>query len=92
MQTEDREKIRINWVRLSQETPITNILAYFYQEGTFKKTTIEDILWERPSQRSWIFLDTLQRSGPRAFGVLVKALKECGKEDLAQLLEDGEAL
>ena len=92
MQSHHRETIRKNWVKLSQEAPVESLLAYFYQEGIFKQSTVQDILWEKPSQRSWAFLDNLHRSGPRAFEIFVKALKDCGKQDLAILLQDGDSL
>ena len=87
MQKEHIEKLRRNWVRLSEETPFTLVVLYLYQEKVFNKITVEDILHERPSHRSWIFLDSLQRSGPRGFETFLQALKNFGKADVAELLE-----
>ena len=92
MQKEHKDKIRSNWVRLSEETPFPEVLNHLYQEKIFSKTTIEDILWEKPSERNWAFLDALQRSGPVAYPVFVLTLRKCGKQDLANLLENGSSL
>ena len=63
-----------------------------YQEGVFSKTVVEDILWEKPTQRNWAFLDAIQRSGPTSYSKFISALKKYGKEDLAELLEHGDPL
>ena len=86
MQKEQRDNIRKNWVRLVEETPFSLVLNYLYQEKIFKKTIVEDILFKTPSERSWAFLDALQRSGPSAYTEFVLALQKCGRQDLADLL------
>ena len=93
MQKEHKERIRRNWVRLSEETPFPQVLNYLFQEKIINKTTAEDILFVKPSERNWVFLDSLQRAGPLAFGTFLQALKNCRRQDLAELLEeDGEAV
>ena len=92
MDKQHLNRLRKNWVKLVEETPFIQISNYMYQEGIFSKTSIEDIFWQRPSERPWLFLDTLQRSGPRAYSIFLQGLKNCGKEDLANLLEDGDSI
>ena len=89
MQKEHRDIIRKNWVRLSEETPFPQILTHLFQEKIINKATVEDILWEKPTHRNWAFLDCLQRSGPEAFHAFIRALKNCHRQDLVDLLENG---
>ena len=91
MEKDHKDTIRRNWVKLSEETPFPQILNHLYQEKVFSKTVVEDILWEKPTQRNWAFLDAIQRSGPTAYSKFILALKDCGKEDLAKLLEYGDS-
>ena len=92
MQKQEKDKIRKNWVRLSEQTPFDTVCTFMYQEGIFSKTSVEDILWQRPSERPWVFLDTLQRSGPQAYTTYIQALNNCGRKDLVKLLKDGDTV
>ena len=92
MQKQEKDSIRRNWVRLSQQTPFDTVCSFMYQEGIFSKISVEDILWQRPSERPWAFLDTLQRSGPLAYTTFIQALNNSGRKDLVELLENGESL
>ena len=87
MEQVHRDVIRKNLVLLSRELDVVLILPYLYKERIFSDFHIEKIIYQDvQAQQFWYFITTLQRSGPKAYPVLIDAIAEVQKH-LLELMD-----
>lgn len=87
MENRQREIIRQNLRKLSEDLDPKPLMSFLLKESIITEDDIESLnLKATRQEKSEQLLLTLQRKGPRAFSALVEGLKDSGKHWLANLL------
>ena len=91
MPTEEARKIKKNLVALKKDMDAKDLIDHFIQDEIFElddRDYINGFNPNTPVSRNDAFFERLFNSGPKAYSVFLKALKQNGQQHLANLIEE----
>ena len=92
MEVNIRERLQTHWVCLMKDLFVDEVVHHLFAEKVLTETMLEDVMNKRSTRdKNYALLSVLQKRGPNAFPVLLKALLDTGQDALCELLEPGYA-